>query len=210
MDYSRLGFSKPHDRPVAIEGLQQRLIETISVHGEFGVIEDPQNPGWFRRSLLWCRGSTGLSRIEFPDKGAAFKVPSWSWMAFDGGIDYHSPDFGNYDWEPIASPWSSTSNSSCENALVAKAWNFDLEAGLGESEVFYDDTRALYSSRGICVILGKASGKWVQETRRHWALIIKSVMFQGCTKFPTFERIGAGYIPGRCLGTPHSDKVHIH
>lgn len=211
MDYSRLGFSKPHDRPVAIGGLQQKLIQTIKVSGEFGIVEDPENPGWLRRSLLWRRGSSGLKRIMFPNGGAALKVPSWSWMAFDGGIDYHRPDFGNYDWEDIASPWSPTNIHACMNALVAKAWNYDLEpAGHGESEIVFDDTQTRYSSSGICVILGKAKGVWVQELRRHWVLIIMPVTFPGCKTSFAYERVGTGYIPGRCLRTPHSDSVHIH
>lgn len=211
MDYSRLGFSKSYDRPVAIWGLQQKLIQTIGVWGEFGVVEDPKNPGWLRRSLLWRRGPSGLKRIIFPNTGATLKVPSWSWMAFDGRIEYHQPEFGNYDWEDITSPWSRTSIQDCKNALVAKAWNYDGEsAGYGESEIIFDDTLTQYPSSGICVILAKAKGACVQELRKHWVLIIMPVTLPGCYTSSAYERIGTGYIPGRCLHTLHDDSVHIH
>jgi hypothetical protein len=212
MDYSRLGFSKPHDRPVAIDGLQQKLMETTNVRGEFGVIEDPENPGWFRRSLLWRRGSRDLKPIVFPTKGAASRVPSWSWMAYDGGIDYHRPDFGFYDWEDITSPWPRTEGQPCDNALVAKVWKYDLEsAGQGESEVVFDDTHALYSISGTCVVLGKATGIWEHETRRHWVLIVTPTTISSCEAASAYKRIGSGYIPGRCLSRKfHKEQAHIH
>jgi hypothetical protein len=208
-DYSRLGFSQSFDRPVAIAGLQQKLIETISVRGDYGVIEDTEHPGWLRRSLLWHRGRLvdSLARLEFSDDRVGFKVPSWSWMAFDGGIDYLHPDFGSYDWESLESPWSRNSFRTSDVALIAQAWKYDLEAaGQGEAELHFDVPKAPRPAESVCIVLGRAKGSLVSETRRHWVLIIAPT-----GREDIHERIGAGYLPGRSLSRrPHKEKVHVH
>lgn len=208
-DYSRLGFSHSYDRPVAISGLQQKLIETIKVRGDFGVIEDKEHPGWLRRSLLWHRGYLvpSLTRIVFADDRADFKVPSWSWMAFDGGIDYLRPDFGSYDWEHLESPWARDSEKRTDIALLAKAWEYDLEsAGPTEIDIILDIPGAQRPAKRICVVLGRAKGSLVHNTRRHWVLIIAPTDQEGI-----YERIGAGYMPGRSLLRSISkEMVRIH
>lgn len=184
---------------MAIAGLQQKLIETINVRGAYGVIEDKEHPGWLRRSLLWCRGILvpSLTRIVFAENYADFKVPSWSWMAYDGGIDYLRPDFDSYDWEPLQSPWSREQEEGEEISLLAQAWDYDpLSAGPGELDIIFDIEIPSVQRpvKPMCVVLGKAKGIWIQDTRRHWVLVIAPTGREG-----TFERIGAGYIPGRCL-----------
>lgn len=63
-----------------------------------------------RRSLLWHRAPEvgGLEEIDFKAKKSA--PPSWSWMAYKGGIDYLELPFGQVEWEEneIVSPWSSS------------------------------------------------------------------------------------------------------
>ena len=55
-------------------------------------------------------------------------MPSWSWMVFDGGIDYLRPDFGTYDWNEVESPWARKNKEGSDIALVAHAWEYDLES----------------------------------------------------------------------------------
>lgn len=199
---------------MAIAGLQQKLIETIQVQGDYGIIEDRENSGWLRRSLLWCRGYLvrNLSRIVFPDHRAELRVPSWSWMAFDGGIDYLRPDFGNYDWDEVESPWARNSNSRADMALIANAWEYDLEAaGHGEDDITFDIPSAPKPAKRICVILGRAKGSLMHDTRRHWVLVIAPTTELDCNGNMAYERVGAGYLPGRCLSrVPYMEKVHIH
>ncbi|UPK93045.1 hypothetical protein LCI18_003980 [Fusarium solani-melongenae] len=105
--YSRLGLSIPSDRAVAINGLQERIFHALGAEGGFGVCfedtKDGRGRGLLRRSLLWSRTSDtlALSRIYVPDHRATSKAPSWSWMAYTGGIDYIAPNFGDMDWEEI-------------------------------------------------------------------------------------------------------------
>lgn len=213
-DYSRLGFTQPYDRPVAIDGLQQKLFQTILVEGGFGVIDDKEHPGWLCRSLLWARDPLvpTLTRIAFPHDCATSIVPSWSWMAFDGGIDYLHPDFGGFDWEPLQPPcWPIENNDPSNISMIATAWEYDLEAaGPGEGEVVFDIPGAPKPAKRICVVLGKAKGSLLPDSRKHWVLVIAPTARRRKGSL-VYERIGAGYMPGRCLSRfSHKDNVHIH
>lgn len=60
--YSILEFTRDCDRPLAIAGLEQRLMNVFATRGGYGVFQR-----YFERSLLWKRGSsTALKRIDFP------------------------------------------------------------------------------------------------------------------------------------------------
>ncbi|GAW14723.1 hypothetical protein ANO14919_041260 [Xylariales sp. No.14919] len=98
--YSSLLFTNPTDRPIAVSGIQRRLLEAFGTRGGYGVFDEDVKTGQLgllRRSLLWHRavdreGNSRLSRIEFsaaerPDSAAPV-VPSWSWMAYTGEISF--------------------------------------------------------------------------------------------------------------------------
>ncbi len=75
-----------------------------------------QGLGLLRRSLLWFRPPSAASLVRIGRGGAGggmpVQVPSWSWMAYMGEIDYLALKFGSIDWEDLRSPWSSSSSSS--------------------------------------------------------------------------------------------------
>jgi hypothetical protein len=52
------------------------------------------------RSPSWSRSSdeATLDKIASP-AGSQIMVPTWSWMAFKGGIDYLELPFDGVDWE---------------------------------------------------------------------------------------------------------------
>lgn len=218
--YSRLGLSKAYDRPTAIDGLQQRLLRTMYVKGGFGVFDEGVTRGLLRRSLLWRRGvdTRSLTRICFPTESVLPTVPSWSWMAYTGGIDYLQPDFGNYEWEDLQSPWSTNSPNSISStdvsianmALVAAAREFDSGAAvLSEGELIFDTPHGSSIPKPLCVVLGKAKGSPSPETRRHYILIVAVAGQKGRAGETIYERVGAGYLPGKCI-SPTVIDVRIH
>jgi len=81
--YSRLAFTRWEDRPIAIAGLQNRLIYDLKTQGGFGIFDDGQS--LLRRSLLWQRGKDEhvLRNITFPPE-RNISIPTWSWMAYEG------------------------------------------------------------------------------------------------------------------------------
>ncbi|CAG9942612.1 unnamed protein product [Clonostachys rosea f. rosea IK726] len=138
--YSRLGLSRPTDRAVAIGGLEERILAKLNVSGGWGILDDSLNTegqnGLLRRSLLWRRGEEveELSSIPFAKKAGYPGVPTWSWMAYEGGINYIEPDFGATHWEELLSPWSSEGPAPSRQghgahppALVAKVWDYTAE-----------------------------------------------------------------------------------
>ncbi|RSL92037.1 hypothetical protein CEP52_014033 [Fusarium oligoseptatum] len=99
--YSKLALSFASDRPIAIRGLENRLLSTFKTTGGYGLIDR-----YLHRSLLWKCGGKTLKRIA-STRGEA--VPSWSWMAYDGAIDYVSAPGGKVSWfSNIKSPFFSS------------------------------------------------------------------------------------------------------
>ncbi|KAJ4358425.1 uncharacterized protein N0V89_003008 [Didymosphaeria variabile] len=70
--YATMSSSFMEDRPVAIRGLEKRLVRTFKTKGGFGMFDC-----YLHRCLLWKRTGWSLSPIDtFRDE-----TPSWSWMA---------------------------------------------------------------------------------------------------------------------------------
>ena len=71
--YSKLELSYSTDRPVAIRGLEKRLLRALDTKGGYGVFDI-----YLRRGLLWQRDQASLERIDFSGKKEQELVPSWS------------------------------------------------------------------------------------------------------------------------------------
>lgn len=216
MLYSRLAFSHQKDRPIAIAGLEKRLIQSFGVHGGFGVLDD-DGPGLLRRSLLWCRGSdeASLDRISFGGSDRAQVThevpppPSWSWMAYQGGIDYLNLPFGKVEWDQvdILSPWTSSQpgtwySSDPGSALTGLSVLVrDFESGdvvRSNERIIYDTPKSSGSWPGLkCVVLGRTLNP-EQDVRdsTHYVLLVKSKLPQVGRGGPFYERAGVGYMPG--------------
>lgn len=214
--YSRLGLSNPYDRPVAIDGLQRRLLRTMRCKGGLGVIDEVEPKGLLRRSLLWRRGSDmgtkTLARIKFPTDRAISIVPSWSWMAYTGGIDYLDLEFGRFDWEELGSPWSGATESISRTddrgpsmALTAEAWSYDYDATKynpnteiqREGQLFFDNPGGSDQPELMSVVLGIEKGTKAAQDKMHYCIVIKATKTLDRDGKRICERVGAGYLPGR-------------
>lgn len=229
--YSRLGLTNPSDRPVAIDGLQERIISALGVRGGFGVFDEgsqlvqgKRDRGLLRRSLLWRRGvdTPRLTRVQFLSSHTASKVPSWSWMAYSGGIDYINPPFGLMDWNEIESPWSvggrhggggvltDTRGGNISLMATAQAYkqDFSLRIHSDECEIVLDSPGASDQASFKCVVLGKKKGRASLEDKVHYVLIIKEIAERHRDGSRVYERVGVGSLPGRCID-PAESRVHI-
>jgi hypothetical protein len=189
--YSRLAFSHLSDRPIAIWGIEKRLAQALGYYAGFGVFIDPEDEGVLARYLLWHRSHTekDLRKIIFPSR--KFSTPSWSWMTYDGGIDYLQVPFGQVSWNSGALrfsgvPFESMSSESADPVLIVTGQKFEL----GEEDIaIYDNTKAQTSLASRCVIVG--------YSRRHrlttfYALLIEPVIGGS----PAYERIGIAVFKG--------------
>jgi hypothetical protein len=89
-EYSKRGLTEKTDRCAAISGLESRIAQAKKCETRFGIFQS-----FLHRSLLWHRsGKRDTERIDY---GAQI-VPSWSWMAYTGSIDFMDIPFGKVEW----------------------------------------------------------------------------------------------------------------
>lgn len=214
--YSRLEVTSPEDRPLAIAVLEKRLIQSLGVRGGYGIVDDGVNGdgdfsgggSMLRRSLLWCRGSdeASLERITWEDGAPS---PSWSWMAYQGGIDYLEMPFESIQWayRDIKSPWSDAAKGT---------WSSGSDPGAGRTELkvivrkiklvtwvdehsyvkFDSPAKASKSGMGLgCVILGRLRSGYRVQSRTHCVMLVTPISsVPGHRRGPCYERVGVGYL----------------
>ena len=207
--YSRLKFTRIGDRPIAIAGLEKRVIHAFNTLGGFGVFDDGHS--LLRRTLLWHRGfgESTLDRIEFPPD-RHMTVPTWSWMAYEGGIDYLDLPFDGVDWEEkeIRSPWKPGSAGVWHTVdqigiteLSAVARDFDFKESTGQqSQIIYDipaTTDGVVNQQVKCVVVGRLkSVEYPERDKMHYVLLITQRPSQTFRGEQVYERVGVGYMPG--------------
>jgi hypothetical protein len=213
---------------MAIDGLQRRLLRTMKANGGFGVIDEGETRGLLRRSLLWRRGSDmetkSLSRIKFPTDRVISAAPSWSWMAYTGGIDYLKLDFGGFEWEHIGSPWprsadnvTRTEDRGPSMALIAKARGYEYDpkeydpkaAMQHQGLLFFDNPGGSEQLQTMCVVLGIEKGIKLLRDKMHYLIIVKPTKALDRDGKKIHERVSVGYLPGKCIA-PSVFKVAIH
>ncbi|KAB8303107.1 hypothetical protein EYC80_004558 [Monilinia laxa] len=203
--YTQLEFSHPEDRPIAIDGLIERLTMAFKTRSLAGLFKT-----YWGRCLLWRRADESTPLKKIPQGQSSRKVPpTWSWMAFEGVISFIEPEGGQVDWNnsgvtlPFNSltrdqaSWLSTSCHEDSVAIKAKAYAFTILADTPSNEAsLYYDAEEISSAK--CVIIG--SGKQLTSdasTKTNYVLIVKPVSdFPGIT---SYERCGVGYLPGKFI-----------
>lgn len=78
--YSQLSLTHSSDRHVAISGVVERLKKCLHSREIYGIFEK-----YLHQSLLWRRAGDERMR-GIPETQTT--IPSWSWMAYKGGIEY--------------------------------------------------------------------------------------------------------------------------
>jgi hypothetical protein len=86
---------------MAIKGLEKRLLDALEVKGGFGIFDDSQGPKkssdchLFYSTLMWQRSTSSTACLTPID----VDIPSWSWMSYEGSIDYLIPAFEFVEWQ---------------------------------------------------------------------------------------------------------------
>lgn len=225
--YSRLAFTRQEDRPLAIAGLEKRLIHSFKVRGGFGVLDDAAL-GLLRRSLLWHRApdTARLETIDFCRASGLLAVtssvsspPTWSWMAYKGAIMYMDAPFGRVEWEgeDVCSPWSSSAvgtwsysgdrpNDTLVLRVNSRAFEARAAGGPGEASIILDAPIVTDKpGAGLrCVVLGRMKSlQGSPDDRIHFVLLVKLEGSQsvaaGSSGSRTFRRMGIGRMPGNWI-----------
>ncbi|KAK0666020.1 hypothetical protein QBC41DRAFT_399065 [Cercophora samala] len=195
-----------------------RILSALGAKGGFGVFDEgPNKKGLLRRSLLWVRSrdTEKMVRIKFGSEQAISFVPSWSWMGYEGGIEYISPPFGEIQWYDLTSPWFDESQSLSlisngrgphhQGSLLAEAVDYDISrAGEEERRIEMDSWGGSERTETKCVVLGSTRGLSLEEGVCY-VILIRAAGRTGGTNGgeEVYERVGAGSMPGRCIiGNP--------
>lgn len=220
--YTRLSLTWDTDRPIAIAGLEKRLIRSFQVSGGFGIF-DGAGSGLLRRSLLWCRAPDvgrmemiNFQRVKQHDSLLS-PPPTWSWMAYKGAIQYLEVPFGCVEWEDdeVRSPWSgrpagtwtySRDHSIYRPALTVTTHEFDAQAAyeLGDAIILDNPTDWVTLAPIIkCVILGRLQneGQESQVNIDHYVLLVAPVDSKGLQEPLAYRRVGVGRIRGCLIST---------
>ncbi|KAH7395183.1 heterokaryon incompatibility protein-domain-containing protein [Phaeosphaeria sp. MPI-PUGE-AT-0046c] len=214
--YSRLGFTRWEDRPVAIAGLEKRLQRAFNTKGRYGIFDDgnKDDGSLFHRSLLWRRAwgtddnnaGIPLEVITFPPE-KDFHVPSWSWMAYKGGIDFTDPPYRSATWETreIIPPWTRGGYQNPEInedvAIAAVARDFDLKGrDPDEVKIAYDTEQGSEKKRVQCVIVARSNDARSDMDRRYYVLLVIPTQDE-CDndRWVKYKRVGAGFMLGKYI-----------
>lgn len=189
--YSMREFTNVADRPMAISGLEKRLIRTLNTPGGYGVFHK-----YFGRGLLWQRGELSLSKIP----ALHGKIPSWSWMAYKGGIEYMKIPFGQVQWNKgIKSPFAKSSrdgenawHTGDESYATISAQVYSLKRDVQDTRSFILDNKSQGNLDGLrCVIVGTRKDCWWffnEQRRKHYVLLVKLSYMDG--NIGVYKRLG--------------------
>jgi len=193
--YSRLAISYPSDRPIAVKGLEARLIDTFNTSGGFGILEK-----YLHRCLLWRRADDTLKRIQSFRRGN--QVPTWSWMRYDGPIQFIDVPYGQVSWsKSIVSPFTRTQSPEVQREhegittqtfeLKAPVWQI-AHLDLQSEWVILDEQDRTFADPLQCVVIGKSKMGHSDDQQTHYVLLVHSVA--GTDDDPVYERVGVGVL----------------
>ncbi|KAH7304162.1 hypothetical protein B0I35DRAFT_445612 [Stachybotrys elegans] len=189
--YSGLDLSYITDRPVAIRGLETRLLSALNSKGGYGVLDI-----FIRRGLLWQRKGESLPRIDFTksEKKAQRPVPSWSWTAHAGPIQYMDVPLGEVEWseweQDITSPWKHANNGE-ESTRELQVLVRDMTIMEPDRQVFLDNPSQTFDCPFKCVIVGSSKAPSYPKGRTYYALIVTRADGRG---EGYYERAGVAFL----------------
>ncbi|KAI0443395.1 hypothetical protein F4803DRAFT_515237 [Xylaria telfairii] len=166
--YSALEFSHEEDRAVALYGLERRLVKSYGVKGRYGVLDGE----FLHRSLLWrkavAEGNPELKKIQFSRHE---QVPSWSWMAVMGRIEYVQAPLGGMNWKGLETPFTKDliKEGGVETQPVDNLWAsiYDI-TDLTGNDIWWDREKPTDETEVKCAIVGEEKNR----TDRKYVLIL--------------------------------------
>jgi hypothetical protein len=197
--YAQLDLTVSSDRPVAISGLETRLADYFKSAVSHGIFEK-----YLHRGLLWQR--TGDKRMKRTLDSAYGRLPSWSWMAYDGRTSYVEITRETVEWSDMVH----FPSESVLEVRVRELQRFTIEQkdtkcvildGIGDEGGWlkYDGVDIVNVQTLMCVVIGREKSlqysKESSEEQEHYILVVKS----SGARTGTYERIGVGLIKKRLI-----------
>ncbi|OCK82752.1 HET-domain-containing protein [Lepidopterella palustris CBS 459.81] len=202
--YSKRDLTQETDRCVAISGLEARIASAIGCRSRYGIFEQH-----LHRNLLWQRSDGEKAKRIGYETGI---VPSWSWMAYDGGIQFMEIPFGDVYWnkqlrfnKEHKQVFSNIFKRKGIYALVTDVGVFQ-NCSLEQRDISYavlDSSKAergriwydIESSGNLhtewCVVVGRNSHKDEHGLRneKYYILVVRLTSLDG-----EYTRVGVGWV----------------
>ncbi|KAK4161203.1 heterokaryon incompatibility protein-domain-containing protein [Cladorrhinum sp. PSN259] len=190
--YSTSGLSFETDRDIAVYSLIARMGEVLSTRVRYGIFR------CFLGSLLLWRRIYGKKSppISYKDR----TVPSWSWMAYSGGIDFIS-DAKKDLMVPLLIDLDFANDEQALNVKVRKfGGNYRMEQK-GEEHAIVDGTKEvgslwfdvadqIYLKDCNCVVVSMVRDLSVEDSRKTYHVLI----IRGKAGGGGYERVGVGKV----------------
>jgi hypothetical protein len=193
-DYTKRDLTEKRDRRFAISGLEERIASVLGCDSKYGIFQQ-----YIHRNLLWQSFDNKLERIAYD-----YHVPSWSWMAYSGGIRFMEILWNEVDWI-IDDHLRFDKEHEYDHAVIASLGEIKhctMERDGKKYDVFcrerkkrgwiqYDveDGKGLY--RGHCVVIGKKRKDDIDE---YYILLVGPTGVDD-----EYRRIGVGQIQSSCV-----------
>jgi len=187
--YSQCGLTNKSDRDTAISGLVKRIESALGTEGRYGVFDC-----FFSRLLLWKRfGKEKTDPIVYSGR----RVPSWSWMAYNGGIDFMS------DSTLMVPRSKDLGLDTNREVLVVKIRQFEycrMEQKEKEHAIFADSGRvgSLWFDMATkiefrhCVVVGMRKDQEEDPQKTYYILVVREKPLK-----KEYERLGVGEVEAR-------------
>lgn len=93
------------------------MLRDLGACGRFGIFDDGRS--LLPRSLLWQRGYEVGSLKRVDHGGTGHRLPSWSWMAYDGPIDFMDLPL---DWlgDEVRGPWTEGGEAPAQDTMAGE------------------------------------------------------------------------------------------
>jgi hypothetical protein len=190
-NYSKRDLTNETDRYVAISGLEASIARTRGCQSRYGIFME-----YLHRNLLWQRSDGKKTQQIKYEPGI---VPSWSWMAYGGGIQFMNIPFGDVDWN-IKLQF----NEECKHALVTDIgvfWNCSLEqrdisytildsSKAERGRIWYDIEVSRDLHTEWCVVVGRnCKDEHGPRNRKYYILVVRPTSVDS-----EYTRVGVGWI----------------
>ncbi|KAM0814065.1 putative Heterokaryon incompatibility domain-containing protein [Seiridium cardinale] len=171
--YTRLAPNHSTDRPMAIKGMEARLLHALETRGGFGVFEV-----YLHRGLLWIREGPRLARIDFSKcstSAAREIIPSWSWMAYDGAIRYVDIPPGA-EWKAwyanVTLPWERVHDYNGRKSFELRVLARNIVDFAAGDRVFLDEPHSAAGHDFKCVVVGSRRAPNPMRAEEYYSLIV--------------------------------------
>jgi hypothetical protein len=191
-NYSNRKLTYPTDRCVAISGLVGRMASALKCQSRYGIFEK-----YLHRNLLWQASNGKLEEIAYD-----CHVPSWSWMAYSGGVQFIDIPLGQVEW---IDRLRFDKECDCDPAIIANLASFQNctmklhgeqyiisdQDGRKRGWIRYDVKDGEELCKRQCIVLGKMMER---DVERYCLLVVRSTRLDG-----EYSRIGVGIIDSCCV-----------